>query len=82
MRYQKEAMKRYFLLRPNQRIPLYELMKIAAQYGTRIHELRKEGMNIVNHYEGTFNGQKRTSFEYLPPGELFGSACYAGRKDN
>lgn len=77
MRRQRESMRRLFLSRPNQRIPVYEVADIALQYGRCVKELRAEGMRIENHYEGTFNGTKHTSFEYIPPGELFGAAGYS-----
>lgn len=76
MRFQKENMRRLFESRPNQRIPLYEVMRIAAQYNARIHDLRLDGMNIVNHVQ-VVNGTKHSWFEYRPFGELFGAAGFS-----
>ena len=84
MKDQREKMRMLFESRPNQKIPLWEITRIAAQYNARISELRKDEdnpMNIVNHYEGTFEGVKHTSFEYLPVGDLFGDAGYSKREE-
>jgi hypothetical protein len=77
MRNQREIMMDMFKQRPNQRIPLYDLMKIASQYNARIHELRLEGMNIRN-YVRVVNGVKHTWYEYLPEGELIGASSFNG----
>ncbi len=42
-------------------VGLPELTKIAAQYGARIHELRRQGFKIINRTE-TRNGVKHSSF--------------------
>lgn len=53
--HQREKIKKLFEERPDTWIPLHEFLEIAAQYGARILELRRRGMNIENktrHLEG------------------------------
>ena len=64
MRDQRKTMRELFESKPNVKIPLYELMKIAAQYNARIHELRAEGMHIRNHIQ-IVRGERRTWYEYV-----------------
>ena len=55
MKDQCKTLRRLFKSRPNQRIPLYEITRIAAQYNTRIKEIRenKENpMEIINEKSG------------------------------
>lgn len=61
---QVQRLKELFESRPNQRIPLPEILSMGiSQYGARIFELRQEGMPIVN--EGvTVDGIRKTWFTY------------------
>jgi hypothetical protein len=54
-----------FQLRPNQWIPLPEIMALAiAQYNSRVHELRKSGHQIENRKERK-NGKVHSWFRYV-----------------
>lgn len=45
-------------------VPLPEIMKCAAQYNTRIFELRRRGFNIENRTE-TVNGERHSWFRLV-----------------
>ncbi len=47
-------------------VPLPEIMKCAAQYNARLHELRRAGFNIPKPRVETINGQKHTWYRLLP----------------
>ena len=61
---QKEKIKALFLSHQNKEIPCFVLANIALQYGARILELRREGMNIINRTQAV-NGQKHSWFKYV-----------------
>ena len=63
---QKERLANLFITRPWEWIDLPEIldMKI-SQFGARILELRRDGMNIENKKEHQ-NGQVFSSYRYLP----------------
>lgn len=61
---QRDRIKKLFENRPNQWIPLYEILQMGiAQYGARILELRKEGMMIENRWQ-IINGKRCSWFRY------------------
>ena len=63
---QKARIANLFLSRPNQWIPLTEILGLyIAQYNARIFELRRDGMNIENKIEAV-NGVRHTWFRYVP----------------
>lgn len=63
---QKAKIKSLFESRPNQWIPLTEILGLyIAQYNSRIFELRRDGMNIENKIEPV-NGSRHTWFRYVP----------------
>ena len=67
---QRDELRELFKRKPNQWIPLPEIMGLGiAQYGARILELRREGMDIENKVMGTVNGQRHTAFRYNKPVE-------------
>jgi hypothetical protein len=54
------------LLRGRDWVPLYEVLQLnIAQYGTRIHELKKRGYIIENHLVEVVGGQRRTAFRLV-----------------
>ena len=62
---QRQRMAAVFESRPNQWIPLpYILEMKISQYGARILELRRAGMEIENK-TATINGQKHSWFRYV-----------------
>ena len=72
---QRDNIRRFFKENPNKFLPLYQITAFAAQYGTRIYELRwgkhlqrwdRDDMHIENVKEGTYNGQRHTGFIYDP----------------
>lgn len=63
MKNQKANIRWLFESKPNQWIPLYEIMRFAAQYNARIHELRREGMKIECKIE-TVNGERHTWYRH------------------
>ena len=65
---QKELIQSLFLARPNQWIPLPEIMQYAAQYNARIKELRESGMLIQNKTK-IVNGKKHSWYLYSPEGQ-------------
>jgi len=65
MKNQRPLIKKLFEDNPYQWIPLPELTRIAAQYGTRIFELRGQGMKILN-TKKYIDGHVYTWFKYLP----------------
>jgi hypothetical protein len=65
---QKDKLKNLFKTNPNKWISLPEILSMGiAQYGARILELRREGMNIENKILEIVDGQKHTAFRYTPP---------------
>ncbi len=64
-------LKDLFLSRPNQEIGLPEILTLnIAQYGRAVHDLRREGMNIINHKEWDILEQQWHSwFKYIPSKE-------------
>jgi len=63
---QKQRLKVFFASRPNQWIPLYEILNLhISQYNARIYDLRAMGITIENKEEWV-NGQKHTWFRYVP----------------
>lgn len=71
MNHQKERLRELFKSRPNQEVPLYLIIRIAAQYNTRISELRAEGMNIVNREERV-EGINNSWYRYIPSEDTTG----------
>lgn len=66
MRHQREQLRRLFLNRPSQWIPLPEIMQFAAQYNARLFELRhREGM-VIENKTAVMNGVRHSWFRYLP----------------
>jgi hypothetical protein len=65
MIYQLREMRELFKNRPNEWIPLPELMKIGAQYNARIHELRGEGLHIENKIQ-VIDDVKHSWYRYCP----------------
>ena len=63
---QKENIKTLFEFRPNQWIPLPEIMQYAAQYNARIFELRRDGMDIINKKE-KINGVWHAWYKWNKP---------------
>jgi len=68
MKNQKEMMKQLFTANPNEWIPLFDIMKFAAQYNARIKELRESGMFIKNKIN-IVDGIKHSWFMYSPEGQ-------------
>ena len=67
---QKAQLKVFFEMRPKQWIPLWQILDLRiAQYGTRIKELRDDGMRIENRVARIIDGQKQTEFMYIPKGD-------------
>lgn len=67
-----------FKRRPREWIPLPEIMRHAAQYNARIHELRTrkdDPMNIENN-KTKINGQWHSWYRYMPEPDLFGAETY------
>jgi hypothetical protein len=75
MKHQRDRIRVLFKTRPNQWIPLYELMRYAAQYNTRISELRAEGMNIINKEE-RLNGENKSWYMYIPSEDSNGQGLF------
>lgn len=71
---QRDRIRKMFMDRPGEWIPLPAILAMGvAQYGARILELRRLGMDIKNRGEWV-GGQHRTYFRYLPQekqGDLF-----------
>lgn len=72
---QRERLKKMFEESPNEWIPLPRILLMGlAQYGARILELRRSGMNIENRTE-RHKGTTHSWFCYVPDpkgqGELF-----------
>jgi len=67
MRQQREKIKALFESRPGDWIPLPEIQPYAAQYGTRIFELKRPpySMNIVNMTKRV-DGIKHSWYKYTP----------------
>ncbi len=65
-RAQRERLKDLFEFNKGRWIPLPQILAMGlAQYGTRILELRREGMNIENKTKME-NGIKKSWFRYNP----------------
>lgn len=47
-------------------VPLPQIMACAAQYNTRIFELRRQGFNIENRCESQPDGARHSWFRLLP----------------
>ena len=63
---QKNRLRALFKSRPNQDIPLPEILRMGlAQYNTRVLELRREGMNIENRIQPR-DGVRHSFFRYVP----------------
>lgn len=61
---QKERLRELFERRPNEWISLPDILYMGiAQYGARILELRREGMNIENRVQ-EINGERHSWFIY------------------
>ena len=67
MKDQREKIKVLFESKPGEWIPLPEIQPYAAQYGTRIFELKREpyNMNIVNMTKRV-NGVRHSWYKYTP----------------
>jgi len=62
---QRQRMAAMFESRPNEWIPLPEILAMGvAQYGARVLELRRAGMEIENRTR-TINGQKHSWFRLV-----------------
>ncbi len=63
---QRSSMKQIFLDNPNIWIPLPRILNLhIAQFGARILELRREGMNIENKIQ-VIHGQRCSWYKYTP----------------
>lgn len=63
---QAERLRRMFMSKPNEYIPLYEILQMGiAQYNARIFDLRKAGMKIVNKTKSV-DGETHSWFVYEP----------------
>ena len=62
-------MKELFISKPFEWIPVYNLVHYSLQYNARIHELRRDGMNIQNKTK-TVKGKKHSWYQYLPEGSM------------
>ena len=65
MKHQRTNIRKLFERNPFIWIPMPDIMKMAAQYNTRILELRREGMNIINKKKWV-DGEFHSWFKYLP----------------
>ncbi len=70
---QRAIIKELFMRKPDTWIPLYEILPLAAQYNTRIKELREDGMDIENQIiivdgvrHSAFRWNKPISYPYQP----------------
>lgn len=63
MKNQKKEMRLLFETQPDQWIPVYYLSGIGLQYNSRIHSLRREGMDIECKTE-MVNGTKHSWYRY------------------
>lgn len=62
---QRQRLKNLFESRPNEWIPLPDILRMnIAQYGARIKELRDEGMNIEN-TSRFVEGARHSWFRYV-----------------
>lgn len=71
---QKERLRNLFLSNPNIEIPLTTILGLfIAQYNSRVLDLRRDGMNIINRTE-TVEGARHSFFKYVPKTreDLFG----------
>jgi len=68
MKNQRELIRKIFKDKPNQWIPLYDIMPFAAQYNARIKELRDSGMFIQNKTKN-MAGRKHSWFRFSPDGQ-------------
>jgi len=67
MKRQREAIKKLFEENPGRWIPVYELSKIALQYGTRLYELRRKPYFMhIEKGEDRVNGARHTRYRFLP----------------
>ena len=63
---QRDRIRNLFLSRPNQDIPLTEILDMRiSQYGSRVLELRREGMVIQNRTKHV-DGVNHSWFKYIP----------------
>lgn len=69
MRNQTKHIEALFKSHPNEWIALPEIMRYAAQYNARLHELRGAGMVIQNKTK-TINGEKHSWYLYAPDGQM------------
>ena len=72
---QEREIELLFKHRPGEWISLPEIMRHAAQYNARIHELRQSGMCIQNKKEKV-NGEWHSWYRYMPLPDLFGAETY------
>ena len=64
---QKERLRKFFKERPDIWIPLPEILQLLiAQYNSRTHDLRNEGMSIENKLE-MVDGVKHSFYRYNKP---------------
>ncbi|NQT23274.1 MAG: hypothetical protein HQ579_07570 [Candidatus Omnitrophica bacterium] len=64
---QKDRLRNFFQSCPGQWIALTTILDMRiSQYGSRILDLRREGMQIDNKVVKVVNGQKWTAFRYRP----------------
>ncbi len=63
---QRDRILRLLQEREGRWVPLYEILPLAAQYGARLLELRREGYIIENRLQRS-NGRVRSCFRLLAP---------------